>query len=316
MPHDKKPQKLGRGLSALFNTQDTVTIPLDTLTPKTSTEIPKAHPVTRMIQTIPIEHIKPSPFQPRQHFRVEEIEELAASIQKNGLLQPIICRKNKENIYEIVAGERRWRAMKQLGYKDVPVIERAYSDKEVMAAALVENIQRANLNAIEEAEGYKQLIDIKYTQEDIAKVVGKSRSHVANLLRLLQLPEVVKKEIRFGRLSGGHAKILVGLDEAQLQEIIETLISQKLSVRQTEQLIRKIRKKGHNASQDAIRKEGHTSSGIAAGASDDIAQLTQLIQAKVKTPVHLTVNKDQINLTLTFKNYETLDQFLSQMSLI
>lgn len=192
----------------------------------------------------PISQIQPNPYQPRQEIDEKGLAELAESIGAKGVLQPLIVRRREAGDYELIAGERRLRASSLSGLDHVPVIVRNASPEERLELALIENIQRHDLNGIEEAAAYKQLADeFSLTQEEIAKKVGKKRSTVSNALRLLQLPEYAKKDISRGDLSVGHGRALLSLDDPQImEEIRNTIIFQGLSVRQTEQLIKKINK--------------------------------------------------------------------------
>jgi ParB family chromosome partitioning protein len=188
---------------------------------------------------VAIELIRPNPEQPRRAFGAEELGELAASIRERGVLQPILVRPmpGQEKTYQIIAGERRWRAAQQAGLRGIPALVRDLADQEVMEIALIENIQRADLNALEEARGYDTMAQrFKRNPDAIAKVVGKSRSHVANTLRLMRLPGEVQEHIEEGRLTAGHARALLDLDNAVA--LAERVIRQGLSVRQTEALAR------------------------------------------------------------------------------
>lgn len=204
----------------------------------------------------PIDKLVPSTQQPRQKFNEQAINELSESIKENGVIQPLIVRKRGDN-YEIVAGERRWRASRLAGLVEVPVVFKDMSDKVTLQTALVENIQRSDLNAMEEARAYKQLVDeYQMTQDDISKKVGKDRSTVTNCLRLLKLPEFVQTEIENGKISIGHAKALCSLDnDGEIRKVTETIINKDLSVRETEQLINKVRSLG-NKSSKAPHKKG------------------------------------------------------------
>ncbi len=216
---------LGRGLSALMGD-----IAAD----------PAAAPGTPRSadRFVPIEQVRPNPNQPRRAFPPEALEELAASIRARGILQPLIVRPRPEGGFEIVAGERRWRAAQLAQLHEVPVLVRRLSDDEVLEVALIENIQRQDLNPAEEAEAYRMLMDrFGHTQEALAEALGKSRSHVANLLRLLTLPEAVQAHLRSGRLTAGHARALVGREDAEA--LAERVIERGLSVRETERLARR-----------------------------------------------------------------------------
>jgi ParB family transcriptional regulator, chromosome partitioning protein len=188
---------------------------------------------------LPIDCLRSNPRNPRREFAAAELEELAASIKEHGIIQPIVVRRLRgaAEAYEIIAGERRWQAAQRAGLHEVPVVALDVSDNEALALAIVENVQRADLNPLEEAAGYQSLIDeFKYQQDDIAKTVGRSRSHIANTLRLLKLPESVKTSVRSGALSAGHARALIGLSEPE--RLAREVLDRGLNVRQAEQLAR------------------------------------------------------------------------------
>ncbi len=210
---------LGRGLSALIG---------DDVAPSRGDG--------KSARTLPVAFLKPNPHQPRKRFAEGELEDLSNSIREKGVLQPILVRpvKGASDSFEIVAGERRWRAAQMAKLHDVPVVVRELSDSEALELAIVENVQRADLNAIEEAAAYHDLIDrFQYTQEKLAQTVGKSRSHVANTLRLLRLPESVKVMVREGALSAGHARTLIGAEDAEARARL--IVDAALNVRQAEQ---------------------------------------------------------------------------------
>ena len=210
-PDDTRHRGLGRGLSALIG---------DEAAPG------KHEGSNRNARQVPVAFLRPNRFQPRKTFVPEELHDLANSIREKGVLQPILVRPvaGDANAFEIVAGERRWRAAQLAKLHDVPVVIREMNDGEALELAIIENVQRSDLNAIEEAAAYQELMDrFAYTQEKLSQEVGKSRSHVANTLRLLKLPETVRTMIRDGRLTAGHARTLIGLanPEARAKEIIE-----------------------------------------------------------------------------------------------
>lgn len=187
---------------------------------------------------IPIEKISPNPEQPRKRFDPEDLQDLANSIREKGVIQPLIVRGREDGTFEIVAGERRWRASQMAQLHELPVIIREFTDVEVLEVAIIENIQRADLNSIEEAAGYRQLMDrFGHTQEKMAEALGKSRSHIANLLRLLNLPDDVLEMVRVGDLSAGHARTLV--PAANPSKLAKQIIAGGLSVRATEALVKK-----------------------------------------------------------------------------
>ncbi len=215
--------RLGRGLAALLGDSK----------PSADT----AQGGASGIRAIPIEHLEPSPFQPRGVMDQAALADLADSIRARGILQPLLARPHpsKNGKFQIIAGERRWRASQEAGLHEVPVLVRELNDLETMAAALVENLQRQDLNAIEEAEGYKRLFDeFGMTQEALAESVGKSRSHIANTLRLLNLPATVRQEVKNGALSPGHARALLAHPEPEKAAL--AVIARGLNVRQTEAL--------------------------------------------------------------------------------
>jgi ParB family chromosome partitioning protein len=219
----KRPMR--RGLSALM-------ADMGVDASQTSSKLPPSP--DRMV---PIERIRPNPHQPRRAFDEERLSDLAASIAAKGILQPLIVRpvRDPDASYEIVAGERRWRAAQRSGLHEVPVLVREFDDTEVLEVAIIENIQRDDLNAVEEARGFQQLIDkFGHTQEQLSTQLGKSRSHVANLLRLLKLPESVQALLRDRQLSAGHARALIGAEDPE--RLARKVIESGLSVRETERL--------------------------------------------------------------------------------
>lgn len=224
---------LGRGLSALM-----ADIGID---PIANTAAPQEPRAQNELHTIAVELIKPNPNQPRRSFEEGALSELSQSIREKGILQPLVVRPSPSDpaFYEIVAGERRWRAAQLAQLLAVPAIVRDFSDQEVLEVAIVENIQREGLNAIEEATGYRQLIDrFGHTQEKVAEALGKSRSHIANLLRLLNLPEVVQNMVVAGTLSAGHARAVITAEDPTALAL--QVVGKGLSVRETEELARRI----------------------------------------------------------------------------
>lgn len=216
--------RLGRGLAALLG---------DTAAPSSAME-------RSAIVTLPIADLKPSPFQPRSTIDLVAIEELTTSIRARGVLQPLLVRPDPEipGRYQIIAGERRWRAAQAAGIHEIPVIVREFADADAMVVALVENLQRQDLNAIDEADGYRRLLEeFGMTQDGLGQSVGKSRSHIANTLRLLNLPGAVQNEVRKGVLSAGHARALLAHPEPEKAALV--VIAQQLSVRQTEALVKR-----------------------------------------------------------------------------
>lgn len=221
---------LGRGLSALMADIDAE--------PVSSTQTSQVAPsITKADSSLPIEKVVANAEQPRQDFVKEDLEELAASIAEKGIIQPIIVRPDpkQSGMYQIIAGERRWRAAQIAQLHNVPVIVREMDDTEVLEVAIIENVQRKDLNPVEEALGYKHLMEsFGHTQEKISKALGKSRSHIANILRLLHLPDDVLRLVRVGELSSGHARALVTVENPS--KLAAIVVSKGLSVRQTERL--------------------------------------------------------------------------------
>lgn len=213
--------RLGRGIASLIGEQNA---PAPRL------------PSEGVQRIVPVDQLAAGAMNPRQEFREDELAELADSIRHKGLVQPLIVREVEGSGYEIVAGERRWRAAQRAGLHMVPVIVRSLSDQEVLELAIIENVQRSDLNAIEEATGYRELIDrFDYTQDRLSDVIGKSRSHLANTLRLLKLPPVVQAMVREGQLTAGHARALIGRDDAE--DLANKIIQQDLNVREVEALV-------------------------------------------------------------------------------
>jgi ParB family transcriptional regulator, chromosome partitioning protein len=218
--------RLGRGLASLIGDMGAETNP--------PPERPRAGQ-----RRVAIEFLHPNPRNPRRHFAAAELDELALSIKERGVIQPIAVRPapGATGMFEIIAGERRWRAAQRAGIHDVPVVVLEVSDAEALELAIIENVQREDLNALEEANGYQALGDeFKYSQDDIAKVVGKSRSHVTNMLRLLKLPESVQTLVRRGELQAGHARALIGHPHAEA--LARDIVARGLNVRQVEMLVR------------------------------------------------------------------------------
>jgi len=219
MAAEERHRGLGRGLSALIGEEAVPT-----------------RGEARATHKLPVAFLRPNKLQPRKRFAAEDLNDLAESVKEKGVLQPILVRpvKGEANAYEIVAGERRWRAAQMAKLHDVPVVVREMGDSESLEIAIIENVQRADLNAIEEAAAYCELMErFQYTQDRVAKEVGKSRSHIANTLRLLTLPESVRAMVREGKLTAGHARTLIGLPNAEARAL--EIVAGNLNVRQAEQ---------------------------------------------------------------------------------
>ena len=232
---------LGRGLGALLGSPLTPPAPVPSPIQPAAAAAPAVADTRERVQKVPLDKIRPSALQPRKQFSDESLRELADSIREQGIVQPLIVRP-RGDMFELIAGERRWRAAQLLKLPEVPVIARDADDRTVLELALIENLQRENLNAIEEALGYSQLsIQFELTQEEISTRVGKSRAAVANALRLLKLPQPVQDFIRQGQLSPGHAKVILGLADQKSQALAaQRVVQESLNVRQTEGLISKL----------------------------------------------------------------------------
>lgn len=222
MSEDPSRRRLGRGLAALIGEMDK---------PVEQAAAPRIGPDNR----VPIEFVGPNPRNPRRHFAEAELEDLTNSIKEHGVVQPVVVRTMPDGRYEIIAGERRWRASQRAELKEIPVVIRDVDDRVALELAIIENVQRADLNPVEEAQGYQQLIDEhNYTQADLGQVIGKSRSHVANTLRLLKLPDSIREMLVDGQLSAGHARTLVTAQDPA--GLAKRIVDDGLSVRQAEAL--------------------------------------------------------------------------------
>ena len=254
------------------------------------------------IKYILIDNILYSPFQPRIQFREDEdFEELVKSIKERGILQPIIVRKKGEDLYECVAGERRLRAAKKAGLKEIPAIIKNFTDEEVLLIALIENLQRKNLNPLEEALGYKNLVEkFGYTQEEVAEKVGKDRATVANLLRLLKLPSIIQEDLLEERLTVGHAKALLALDEEEKQIYVRNLILKKgLSVRETEKLVGKLQKGEFSQKKKEL--------------DPDLVSLSEELSKIAGIPVQVVTKKKKTYFIFEFNELEKAENFIEKL---
>lgn len=253
---------------------------------------------------LPIESLQPGRYQPRQTFNKEGLEELAQSILTQGLIEPLIVRHVSVDRYEIIAGERRWRAAMLAGLADIPCLIGDYDDQHAAAVTLIENIQRENLNLLEEACGYQRLItEFHFNQEDIASLVGKSRSHIANILRLLSLCDAVQIYVRERLLSLGHARMLVGLEDNQQIVLAKRIIEQGLSVRQLENEVRQLKLISPNT-KNIVPSE------------QDILHLQTQIAEQVGAPVQIITDSSTGGwLSIKFFDNDTLSGLLERMGL-
>jgi len=292
MSPDKKHKQLGRGLSSLLGEDS------DAAPDAAAGDGGGTH-------SLPIEFLHPGRYQPRRSMDADGIDELARSIKEQGIIQPILVRRDPSgpDRYEIIAGERRWRAAQAAQVHEVPVLIRDLTDREALEIALVENLQRQDLSPLDEADGYRRLMDeFTHTQEELAGAVGKSRSHVANTMRLLSLPDPVKALIDEGRLSAGHARALVGLENAET--LARDVVKKGLNVRQTEKLVKK-------ASAPKPKKKR----GRAATVKDpDTLALERDLAALLGLRVEITFGPRGGQLSLHYKNLEQLDDILHRLS--
>jgi ParB family chromosome partitioning protein len=285
-------KRLGRGLAALIGD----------VRAETSVERPRGQ------RRLPTDSIRPNPRNPRRAFAETELEELAASLRERGIIQPIVVRPGRgaADGYEIIAGERRWRAAQRAGLHEVPVVVIEATDAEALQLAIVENVQRADLNPLEEAEGYRALMDeFGNSQEEIAKIVGKSRSYVANTLRLLKLSDAVKAHIQSGALSAGHARMLIGAPNAD--ELAEDIVARNLNVRQVEAMARE---RAHKNGKPAPAR---TPRGATAKAADTLA-----LEKRMSDALGLTVSIDDHGgrggkLSIHYRSLDQLDDVLSRL---
>jgi ParB family chromosome partitioning protein len=299
---------LGRGLGVLLggNPPLTQSAPAPSVQPViTSVAAPAAPDNRDHVRHVPLDRIRPSALQPRKEFSDEALRELADSIREQGIVQPLIVRE-RNGFFELIAGERRWRAAQLIQLPAVPVIVREADDRSVLELALIENLQRENLNALEEAQGYAQLAEqFQLTQEEIALKVGKSRAVVANATRLLKLPAVVQRFVREGRLSVGHAKVILGLvDEKNQNLAAERVIKEGLNVRQTEGLVAKLQTRGSRVA--AAKPE----TVAAPGSDPHVADVESKLREVFATKVQLNYTQGKGSLEISFFSDAELERIL------
>jgi len=275
---------------------------LESLIP-TGGKMPSASSGAGGVQELAVELIKPNPRQPRLKFQEEELAELAASIREHGVIQPLIVLPNGDGTFILIAGERRWQAAKKAGLPTVPVITRQANNQELLEIALIENVQREDLNAMEEAEAYRQLVeDFGLSHEAVAKRVGKSRVSITNTLRLLGLAEVVKQALVDGKITEGHARALLMLSTQKAQaSALHTLLNLSLSVRQAEELVRKL------AGQKFIKARKP-------GRSADVNDVEKRLQNSLGTKVALKHGKNGGTVTIYYYSDEELDALLGKLT--
>jgi ParB family transcriptional regulator, chromosome partitioning protein len=291
MADDMTRSRLGRGLAALIGE----------VAAETSVERPRGQ------RRVPTGALRPNARNPRRAFSNTELDELVASLRERGIIQPIVARpvRGAHDAYEIIAGERRWRAAQRAGLHEVPVVIIDATDAEALQLAIIENVQRADLNALEEADGYCALMEeFGNSQDEIAKIIGKSRSYVANTLRLLKLPETVKAYIHAGKLSAGHARMLVGQPNAE--ELAEEIVARGLNVRQVEAMAREA---GNNA-------KGHANGRKSLARAEKNANLAAL-EKRISDSLGLVVNINDRGrggvLSIRYRSLDQLDEVLRRL---
>ncbi|MER9842679.1 ParB/RepB/Spo0J family partition protein [Mesorhizobium australicum] len=290
MSEDLSRKRLGRGLAALIGEIDRPAAP--------------EKPGMSADGKVPIEFISANPKNPRRHFGDAELTDLAQSIREHGVVQPVVARPSPTQAgrYEIIAGERRWRAAQRAGLTEIPVIIRDVNDRTALELAIIENVQRADLNAVEEAQGYQQLIDDHgYTQADLGQVIGKSRSHVANTLRLLKLPDVIRDMLVDGALSAGHARTLVTAEDPA--GLAKRIVEEGLSVRQAEAL----------AQMPAVASSNGTKPAAAAEKDADTLALEKLLTDKTGMIVSIDHKGKGGVLRVAYRSLEQLDELCRRL---
>lgn len=309
MPEKKKPRKgLGRGLDALFQPEPAA--PAETEDSSAKEKAPSRHsvPEGEAVMELKLVDIEPNPAQPRKSFETDKLQDLADSIKQHGMVQPLLVKRQPEGTYLIVAGERRWRAAKLAGLKKVPCIVKVYSDQDVMEIALIENLQREDLNPIEEAEGYLQLMQqFGMTQEKVSARVGKSRSAVANALRLNHLAEEVKQMVVSGELTQGHARALLSLEDTAAQAAAaQRIIKEGLNVRQVEALV-------------AALKEGKTEKSkkkplISKELLKYYTAAEKSMSSRLGTKVKIHAGKNKSKIEIEYYTKDDLERLLKELS--
>jgi len=291
-----KPRRLGRGLDALLASR----APASTLalTPEPG----------ETLSSLPIDEIRPNPFQPRKEFRPEELAELEASLKANGLLQAVTVRRAADgNGYELIAGERRLRAATRIGWTRIPAVLKEIDDRALLTMALVENLQRADLNPIEEGEGYQRLVaDFSLTQQEIADIVGKDRSTVANMLRLLNLPQLIRTMVRDGHLTIGHARALLAIpNERDMLELAREIVAKGLTVRDVEQRARGMAPR--SPSRSTKLKPTEKASGLNA----ELKRLQDELRRHLQTDVTISVDDhERGKIEIAFYSSDDLERVL------
>ena len=291
MPPEKSTRRLGRGLDALFNSKAAI----------------EETPPLSALRDIPLAQIRSNPFQPRKTFQKNELDELQESLKASGLLQPVTVRPSPtDSGFELIAGERRFRAATELGWETIPAVVKEMNDQEILTLALIENLQRADLNPIEEAQGYDQLIrDFGHTQQSVASLVGKDRSTVANVLRILQLPAAVRQLIEQGKLTSGQARPLLGLeDEARINEFAKATVSKGWSAREVENQVREALTSTGDETKERRGRPPRTDNK-----TPEVRSLEQRLRKYLQTDVSITLKAAaKGTLSIEFYSAEDLDR--------
>ncbi len=311
-PPPESGRRLGRGLDALIGARKPAPA-----TNSASQTPPEQTPQSQAagdgsLREIEIGHIRPNPFQPRTEFRPEQLADLEASLKANGLLQPITVRPAAAgNGYELIAGERRYRAASRLGWTRIPALIKTVDDREALSLALVENLQRADLDPIEEAEGYQRLQqEFSATQQQVADAVGKDRSTVANALRLLQLPASVRRLLQDGQITNGHARAMLGLtSERDMAELAREAAASGMSVREVERRVKKARPSPKASPASSTSTTSNTQASSASNA--EVRRIEELMRRRLQTSVKIaSTGRDQGELQITFTSHEDLERLL------
>ncbi len=294
MATGKRTKKLGKGLDAIFN-DASQGVDLQSVIDAIEKKAPQMSQVE-----IPLKEIRPNPYQPRKHFDEEKLNELAQSIKKHGIFQPIILKQSIQG-YDIVAGERRFRAASLVGLETIPAILVDFTDEQMMEIALLENIQREDLNAIEEAQAYQALMKkLHLTQEELAKRVGKSRAHIANTVRLLKMPSKMQEFVLDGKLTMGHIKPLITIDEKQAVEIAQKAINRQLSVREVEDIVKGVKLQEARKSKPKEEKP------------KEYVYVEGLLRKKYRTKIKV----DNDSITIKYTDTKDLNRILELMGVI
>ncbi|WP_294579440.1 ParB/RepB/Spo0J family partition protein [uncultured Thomasclavelia sp.] len=284
-----KNKRLGKGLDAIFGGDITTLID----------DIENNTPLSKQV-LVPLDEIRPNPYQPRKLFDEEKLQELASSIKEHGVFQPVILKSSIQG-YEIVAGERRCRAARMAGLSNIPAIIVEFTDQQMMEIALLENIQREDLNAIEEARAYQQLMErLDLTQEELGKRIGKSRSYIANTLRLLQLPEKIQNYVLEGKLTMGHARCLITLEKERAESLADRCIEEGLSVREVENIVKGIELQKSRKKQPKVEKP------------KEYKYVEDILRKKFRTKIKV----DDNTLTIKYTDIKDLNRILELMGVI